>query len=157
MFKPPSSQIFCVFNLGTIRYLFSRAPWNFRYNLTMAAQRAAQIAGHLNYPRGMLAGQVAIITGSGQGIGAEAARLFANEGAKVVVQDIDAGTFTNTVAFSILLSSPISALSLSFSIRLHKLIISLVNSKSRSCCQKYQREWRQSDCGAGRYVRCEIH
>ncbi|MCJ1244770.1 hypothetical protein MMC30_001970 [Trapelia coarctata] len=56
----------------------------------MASQRAAQIAGHLNYPRGLLAGQVAIITGSGQGIGAEAARLFANEGARVVVQDIDA-------------------------------------------------------------------
>jgi len=54
------------------------------------ASRAAQIAGHLNWPQGMLAGQVAIITGSGQGIGAEAARLFANEGAKVVVQDIDA-------------------------------------------------------------------
>ena len=57
----------------------------------MANERIAQIAGHLNYPKGMLAGQVAIITGSGQGIGAEAARLFANEGAKVVVQDIDAG------------------------------------------------------------------
>jgi 3-oxoacyl-[acyl-carrier protein] reductase len=54
------------------------------------AQRAAQIAGHLNYPKGLLAGQVAIITGSGQGIGAEAARLFANEGAKVIVSDIDA-------------------------------------------------------------------
>ena len=57
----------------------------------MAQQRLAQISGHLNYPQGMLAGQTAIITGSGQGIGAEAARLFANEGAKVVVQDIDAG------------------------------------------------------------------
>ena len=56
----------------------------------MADRRAAQIAGHL-FPRGMLAGQVAIITGSGQGIGAEAAQLFALEGAKVVVQDIDAG------------------------------------------------------------------
>ena len=55
------------------------------------ASRAAQIAGHLNWPQGMLAGQVAIITGSGQGIGAEAARLFANEGAKVIVSDIDGG------------------------------------------------------------------
>ena len=54
-------------------------------------QRVGQISAHLNYPKGMLAGQVAIITGSGQGIGAEAARLFANEGAKVVVSDIDAG------------------------------------------------------------------
>lgn len=57
----------------------------------MANARAEQIARHLNYPKGMLHGQVAIITGSGQGIGAEAARLFANEGAKVVVSDIDAG------------------------------------------------------------------
>lgn len=56
----------------------------------MADKRVAQIAGHL-FPKGMLFGQVAIITGSGQGIGAEAAQLFAYEGAKVVVQDIDAG------------------------------------------------------------------
>lgn len=55
------------------------------------ASRLEQVAGHLNYPKGMLAGQVAIITGSGQGIGAEAARLFAKEGAKVVVSDIDGG------------------------------------------------------------------
>lgn len=57
----------------------------------MANARAQQIAAHLNYPKGMLYGQVAIVTGSGQGIGAETARLFANEGAKVVVSDIDAG------------------------------------------------------------------
>lgn len=56
------------------------------------ADRVNQIAGHLNHPKGMLAGQTAIITGSGQGIGAEAAKLFAKEGARVVVADVDAGT-----------------------------------------------------------------
>lgn len=63
------------------------------------SDRVQQVAGQLNYPRGLLAGQVAIITGSGQGIGAECARLFANEGAKVVVSDIDgsklAASFSN--------------------------------------------------------------
>jgi len=49
------------------------------------------MASQLNYPKGLLAGQVAIITGSGQGIGAEMARVFAAEGAKVVVSDVDAG------------------------------------------------------------------
>lgn len=61
----------------------------------MAASRLAQITAHLNYPKGLLAGQVAIITGSGQGIGAETARLFANEGAVVVVSDIDAEKATS--------------------------------------------------------------
>src|SRR5262249_19068726 len=37
---------------------------------------------------GRLAGKVAVITGSGSGLGAEAARLFASEGAAVVVSDI---------------------------------------------------------------------
>lgn len=49
------------------------------------------MAATLNYPKGMLAGQVAIITGSGQGIGAEMARVFAAEGAKVIVSDVDGG------------------------------------------------------------------
>jgi 3-oxoacyl-[acyl-carrier protein] reductase len=57
--------------------------------LLIMSDRVSQLANQLNYPRGLLAGQVAIITGSGQGIGAEAARLFAKEGAKVVVADID--------------------------------------------------------------------
>lgn len=72
--------------------MFSRSqdtPSKPRPIATMSA-RLNQLAGQLNYPKGFLAGQVAIITGSGQGIGAECARLFANEGAKVIVSDIDA-------------------------------------------------------------------
>lgn len=38
---------------------------------------------------GLLENKVAIITGSGRGIGAAAARLFAEHGAKVVISDID--------------------------------------------------------------------
>ncbi|TFK84871.1 short-chain dehydrogenase/reductase SDR [Polyporus arcularius HHB13444] len=55
------------------------------------ADRLAQVAGHLSasYPRGLLAGEVAIITGAAQGIGRSVALLFAKEGAKVVVTDLD--------------------------------------------------------------------
>ncbi|KEF61403.1 3-oxoacyl-[acyl-carrier protein] reductase [Exophiala aquamarina CBS 119918] len=74
------------------------------------AQRAQQIASHLNYPSGLLAGQVAIITGSGQGIGEEAARLFANEGAKVVICDVDSAK-SDAVAKSINDASPGRAIS----------------------------------------------
>ena len=41
--------------------------------------------------RSGLKGKVAIVTGSGRGIGATTAAAFAAEGAKVVVTDIDAG------------------------------------------------------------------
>jgi 3-oxoacyl-[acyl-carrier protein] reductase len=61
--------------------------------MSSANSRASQVSAHLNYPKGLLAGQVAIITGSAQGIGAECARLFANEGAKVVLSDLDGGMF----------------------------------------------------------------
>ncbi|KAJ5924792.1 hypothetical protein N7466_008979 [Penicillium verhagenii] len=73
------------------------------------SDRLNQINKHLNYPAGLLAGQVAIITGAGQGIGAEAARLFANEGAKVVVADID-GKKANAVADAINAAEPGRAL-----------------------------------------------
>lgn len=55
------------------------------------AERLAQVSGHmsLNYGRGLLNGEVAIITGAAQGIGQSAALLFAKEGAKVVVSDLD--------------------------------------------------------------------
>lgn len=55
------------------------------------SQRLSQITGHITNTagRGLLANEVAIITGAGQGIGRSAALLFAREGAKVVVSDLD--------------------------------------------------------------------
>ena len=44
-----------------------------------------------------LAGKVAFITGAGMGIGREAARLFAGEGARIVVADIDGQAAGETV------------------------------------------------------------
>jgi len=56
------------------------------------SNRLQQVAGHLSntHGRGLLAGEVAIVTGAGQGIGRSVALLFAKEGAKVVISDIDA-------------------------------------------------------------------
>jgi NAD(P)-dependent dehydrogenase (short-subunit alcohol dehydrogenase family) len=42
--------------------------------------------------------QVALITGAGSGIGRESALLFASEGARVVVADVDGAAAKNTVA-----------------------------------------------------------
>jgi len=57
------------------------------------SQRISQISGHLTntWGRGLLNDEVAIITGAGQGIGRSAAIIFAREGAKVVVSDLDQG------------------------------------------------------------------
>ena len=70
-----------------------------------AAARIARVAGHMMRPAptaaaagGMLQGQVAVITGSGQGIGAAAALLFAQHGAAITVCDIDAAKAQATAA-----------------------------------------------------------
>jgi 3-oxoacyl-[acyl-carrier protein] reductase len=47
---------------------------------------------------GLLDGKVAIITGSGRGIGSSAALLFAEQGASVVVNDVDASPAEATAA-----------------------------------------------------------
>lgn len=47
---------------------------------------------------GMLDGKVAIITGAGRGIGAAAARLFASEGAQVIISDLDPQPAEETAA-----------------------------------------------------------
>ncbi|WP_293677187.1 SDR family NAD(P)-dependent oxidoreductase, partial [uncultured Phenylobacterium sp.] len=46
---------------------------------------------------GQLAGRVAVITGSGRGQGLVAAQLFAREGAKIVVNDLDQESVTAAV------------------------------------------------------------
>jgi 3-oxoacyl-[acyl-carrier protein] reductase len=45
-----------------------------------------------------LKGKVVLITGSGMGMGREASLLFAEEGARIVVADIDAKAAQQTVA-----------------------------------------------------------
>ena len=47
---------------------------------------------------GKMQDKVVVITGAGSGIGREAALIFAREGAKVVVSDINVGGGDETVA-----------------------------------------------------------
>jgi len=89
-------------------------------------ERLEQLSSQLSFPRGLLAGQVAIITGAGQGIGAECARLFANEGAKVIVADVDAEKAT-AVVDAINSTSPERAISIPGDILDEQYIPMLVN------------------------------
>lgn len=89
------------------------------------ASRLNQLTSHLNYPSGLLANQVTIITGGGQGIGAECCRLFANEGAKVIVADIDS-TRANSVADAINSAKPGRAIAVVGDILDEKYIAELV-------------------------------
>lgn len=50
----------------------------------------------MNSPRGRLADRVAVVTGAGRGIGAAIARRYADEGAKVVIADLDKGVAEET-------------------------------------------------------------
>ena len=54
-----------------------------------AAARVARCPASAAGSTGLLAGRVAVITGSGAGIGEAAAKLFADEGAYVVVTDVN--------------------------------------------------------------------
>ncbi|BGP43218.1 hypothetical protein JCM10449v2_007246 [Rhodotorula kratochvilovae] len=59
--------------------------------MSSAQNRLAAVSGQLSAssPKGLLAGQTAIVTGAAQGIGRACAILFAQEGAKIVVSDLD--------------------------------------------------------------------
>ncbi len=62
----------------------------------------------VNVPTAKLVGKVAIVTGSASGIGRAIAELFAREGARVVVADINTDGGTKTV--EAIISDPLGKL-----------------------------------------------
>lgn len=54
--------------------------------------------GAAREPMGLVSGKVAFVTGAGAGIGRAAALKFADEGAKVVVSDLNGDGGSETVA-----------------------------------------------------------
>ncbi|PAV21615.1 short-chain dehydrogenase reductase SDR [Pyrrhoderma noxium] len=85
--KPPFSARV----LNVTRFPGFQNPISFQKANPTMSERLNQIAGHLttSHPKGLLNGEVVIVTGAAQGIGRSCAILFAKEGAKVVVSDLD--------------------------------------------------------------------
>ena len=68
-------------------------------------------------PRGALSGRVAVVAGGASGIGRNAARAMARQGARVVIADIDADRMERTVEEILALGSADAALALPTDVR----------------------------------------
>jgi len=62
--------------------------------------RSTHLEDALEEPMGQLDGKVAIVTGSGRGIGREVALRLARDGAQIVVNDLDDEPARETIALA---------------------------------------------------------